>query len=197
MPRIAVFGGSFNPPTLAHEAIIRRCLELPQFDEVWVLPSGSRADKAIPTNDQHRLEMLHAMHSASFADDPRLVISDFELRLPRPTETRRTIRELAVVYPDAEFWFVYGNDSYRDMPNWPGAAEFMDDIRALVFGEAAYLPAASDRLCPLPLPAEMSDVSSTAIRAAAVRGGGVGAWVSPAVASYIEQNALYHSPAIL
>jgi nicotinic acid mononucleotide adenylyltransferase len=56
--KILLFGGSFSPPTLAHEAIIAACLDMKDFDEVWVMPSGDRADKVIAIQDEDRLKML-------------------------------------------------------------------------------------------------------------------------------------------
>lgn len=191
MKNIIIFGGSFNPPTRAHEAIIRECLAQPLFDEVWVMPSGSRADKTIPTSDQDRLQMLQLLRHDSFADDPRMVVSDFELQLPRPTATRHTVRALTAAYPDVEFWFAFGDDSLRTMPTWPGAEEFMQNMRMIIFSADPDLPAPSDKRRFVPLPAEMRLVSSTAVRAAATNGGDVDLWVSPAIADYVARRGLY------
>jgi nicotinate-nucleotide adenylyltransferase len=42
---VAFYGGSFNPPTLAHVAIVDHLLENPFFDQVIVKPCGVRSDK--------------------------------------------------------------------------------------------------------------------------------------------------------
>ncbi|HSX30845.1 MAG TPA: nicotinate-nicotinamide nucleotide adenylyltransferase [Candidatus Saccharimonadales bacterium] len=189
--QVLVFGGSFDPPTLAHEAIIRACLDLPGFDEVWAMPSGTRADKSIATSDADRLAMLQTVHSTSFGGDPRLVVTDFELRLPRPTETRVTLRELAVRYPTTGFWLVMGGDSYRNLPNWVGANEYMHDLRLVVVTEEELSITDSDRMRQLHLPAPIQRVSSTEIRETVARGGDVSAWISPAVAEYIARHRLY------
>lgn len=72
MKEIAVFGGTFNPPTLAHQEIIEACLQHPTFDEVWVMPSGERADKDITVEAEDRIAMLEAVKSDVFAGDERL-----------------------------------------------------------------------------------------------------------------------------
>ncbi|MDB6137426.1 MAG: ppnK, partial [Verrucomicrobiaceae bacterium] len=42
--RIALFGGSFNPPGLHHQRIALALLA--RFDEVLVVPCGPRSDKS-------------------------------------------------------------------------------------------------------------------------------------------------------
>src|SRR5688500_12607443 len=96
---ILVFGGSFSPPTLAHEEILRRCLSLPQFDEVWAMPSGDRLDKTIPAEDEDRLAMLEIVKTERFANNPRLHVSAFELELPQPTNTFDTLHWLRAQFP--------------------------------------------------------------------------------------------------
>src|SRR5215813_4590567 len=97
---ILVFGGAFNPPTLAHEAIIRECLALPQFDEVWLMPSGDRLDKQISSSDHDRRHMIRLVHQHAIAQHPRLRVSDFELRRSPPTQTYETVYALQQRHPD-------------------------------------------------------------------------------------------------
>lgn len=192
LPRILIFGGSFDPPTLAHEAIMRACLELPQFDEVWVMPSCSRADKAISTLDEHRLGMLKAVWRTAFEANPRLTVSDLEFRLGPPTRQLRTMRVLSARYPDARFWFAVGGDAYRDMAQWYGARSFMDAIRLVVFTEKDMPSADSNRLIRLHLPAALHDMSSGRVRNALARGADASAWISEPVQQYITEHGLYY-----
>ncbi|HSX17083.1 MAG TPA: nicotinate-nicotinamide nucleotide adenylyltransferase [Patescibacteria group bacterium] len=190
-PRVLIFGGSFNPPTLAHEAIITACLALPQFDEVRVMPSGSRADKQITVSDEARLEMLHMVHKQTFASNPRLRISDFELQLPRPTRLHRTVSELVKKYPDTEFWFAFGGDAYKAMDSWYNANEFIQNLRIVVFTEHDVPEAATGRALHLNIPSPFREMSSSEVRAAIARGADASAWVSQPVLRYIAAHHLY------
>ncbi len=189
--RVLIFGGSFNPPTLAHVAIMRACLALPGFDEVWVMLSRSRADKAISVSDTDRLRMLQLVRHTDFADDSRLVISDFELKLPLPTQTCRTIRELASVYPTTEFWWALGGDSYRDMANWEQAETFINDIRVVLFTEVDMPDLDPKRVMRLHLPTEVQSMSSSEARAALASGQDVSGLISPSIIPYLTQHKLY------
>jgi nicotinate-nucleotide adenylyltransferase len=191
--KILLFGGSFNPPTLAHEAIIEACLALPEFDEVWVMPSGSRNDKAIPTSDEHRQRMAEIVRGERFASDPRLVISDFELGLPRPTSTYRTVAALAKAYPDVEFWWALGADSYHSMPTpaWEHGAELQKTLNLLVFSRDTGSAVTNDNVTYMQLPPPLRQISSTHVRSAIAENNHIDAAISPPVLRYIREHNLY------
>jgi len=192
---ILIFGGSFSPPTLAHEAIARACLALPGFDEVWLLPSGGRADKTISFDDNDRLAMLRLVRVERFAGDSRLVISDFELQLPRPTQTYKTVEALAAAFPDCEFRFVYGADSYAGMPHWPHGRELQKTLPMLVFERGGMsLATAANVLCQ-PMPTDFASVSSTQVRHVLECGGDLSGLVSPPIARYVQRITKASRPA--
>jgi nicotinate-nucleotide adenylyltransferase len=189
--QIIIFGGSFNPPTHAHEAIIAACLGLPQFDEVWVMPSGDRADKTIVTSDEHRLAMLDIVKKEVFANNPRLVISRFELGLPRPTRLHRTVHALAKAYPNTTFWFAFGGDAYTNMRSWYKADEFIDSLDVIVFTDRTVTETATGRTIKLQIAKPFQQISSTQVRQAVAQGENAKNWLSPAIATYINRHNLY------
>lgn len=177
---IAVFGGTFDPPTLAHEAIIRACLERTDMDEVWVMPSGDRPDKPDMRDGEARLRLLHAVLQESFNEDPRLKVSDFEMRLPQPTQTYLTVRALRHAYPEGSFWYVFGADSYQDMPTWRGGSELRRTLGMLVVPRAGYeLPEAGKLVRHLHI--RDHGISSSQVRGRMQAGKSIQHLVSPGV----------------
>lgn len=193
--RVIIFGGAFNPPTLAHQQIMANCLELSGYSEVWVMPSGDRHDKTMSSDDAERMAMLNLIKTKEFDNEPRIVISDFELNLPRPTETLVTLGALAIEHPDKEFWFVYGADSYNSMPTWPGGTELQSKISALVLArDGIELPPESDQVKHMPNIHETTAlVSSTEVRAAVRQQANISGMVADSVRRFIMQRALYAS----
>lgn len=190
MSEIAIFGGTFDPPTLAHEAIIASCLDRPDMDEVWVMPSGSRPDKPSMLSDCIRLEMLDEVHAESFSSDEKLVITNFEMKLPRPTQTADTVKALKRDCPQDNFWFVFGADSYWDMPNWKSGEELRRDLSMLIVPRSG-----------MTMPPEVGNVrhlkvdqpvSSTIVREAIMAGRPVNGFVSSAIARYLDNNRCYN-----
>lgn len=43
--KIGVLGGSFDPPTISHLQLCSEALNVLNFDEIWMIPCGSRRDK--------------------------------------------------------------------------------------------------------------------------------------------------------
>jgi pantetheine-phosphate adenylyltransferase len=71
MTRIAVYPGSFDPPTRGHEDLIRRSLVL--ADQLVVAVTENAAKQALFTVEE-RLEMLGAM----VGSDPRIRVATFQ-----------------------------------------------------------------------------------------------------------------------
>lgn len=63
--RIAILGGSFDPPTISHLQIAGEVVNLLKMDQVWIVPCGSRADKPQLNSPQQRFEMIK-MAAAEF-----------------------------------------------------------------------------------------------------------------------------------
>lgn len=54
MKKILFYPGTFNPPHLGHASAVLVALKDIAFDEVWILPSGKRVDREIPTSVEDR-----------------------------------------------------------------------------------------------------------------------------------------------
>lgn len=189
---VAIFGGTFDPPTRAHEAIVQACLDQSHIDEVWLMPSGQRTDKPGMTHVDTRLAMLELVITATFGDNPRLKICNLEMVMPQPTHTAQTHEALQQVYPDIHFWFVFGADSYHDMPNWEYGEELRREMAILVMDRTGFeLPTETDGLRHLPILDLEHPISSTLVRQHAQTGNDVEPFVNQAVSDFIRQTALY------
>src|ERR1700721_902658 len=122
-PRIAFFGGSFDPPHLGHLAVARAAQEALHLDHVLFAPVGSQPLKprgaTAPFKD--RLEMTRL----AIADDPEFEISllDAPHADGAPNYTLDTMHSLPAHLPGAETFLLLGADSFALLRNWRGAAE--------------------------------------------------------------------------
>jgi nicotinate-nucleotide adenylyltransferase len=190
--KVVIFGGAFSPPTLAHEAISAALLHLPDFDEVWVMPSGDRIDKHMSARDHDRMAMLERVQKERFADEPRLKITDFELRMSRPSKTYDTLTALEKTFPGTEFWFAYGPDSYVSMPNWPSGKKLQQKVKVVLFSSGGPKVTVHGPVIRLDIPDKFGDTSSTMARRLAAEGAkDFGRVVSQPVADYIQEHSLY------
>ncbi len=145
--RVALFGGSFDPPHLGHVAICKWLFQRGAADEVWVIPCFRHPfDKALsPFEDRYAMCQL-----AFRKQGLPIEVLDIERRLGGVSYTLRTIEALLQEYPDWRFTFVTGADVESDSAGW----HRFDAIRELV--EIVRLPRGP--LSPIP------DISSTEIR---------------------------------
>jgi nicotinic acid mononucleotide adenylyltransferase len=76
-----IYGGAFNPPTLAHKAILEACAKVAKRHngEVWVMPSGDRTDKEIPVSRDTRMTYIDALIRDIDARDIPITVTTIEL----------------------------------------------------------------------------------------------------------------------
>ncbi len=193
--RIAILGGSFNPPGLHHRRIAECLLSTKQFDAVRVLPCGLRQDKGFGgITISNRAEML----ALTFSDLPGVVLDLSDIA---KTEFTRTIdldarmkKEL-----DAEIVHVIGTDLVRGGADgqseiqtaWHRGDEVWRTLKFAVLERHGFAVEEKD----LPPNADYFVVnfpgSSTEIRERRKQGRSIDGLVMPAVAKYIEENDLY------
>ena len=87
--RIALYGGTFDPIHLGHLEVARKVSRLFEIDELWFVVAQVAPHKAAleVTPALHRYAML----ALATQDDPRLLISTFELDAPGPLLHRRHV----------------------------------------------------------------------------------------------------------
>ena len=183
-----IYGGAFNPPTLAHQLILNACTQLAEeFDgEVWLLPSGNRADKQITVPEATRLHFLEAMADATPA--PSLVqVETLELHRNKNVETYDTMVELATLYPDREFHWVFGSDSTQTMATWDHGDWIIENAHIIAVNRTGYtINPDLKHVTMLNLPE--SDMSSTLVRQRAGMGEDYTSLVLPTIHTLIEMT---------
>jgi nicotinate-nucleotide adenylyltransferase len=178
--RVALFGGSFNPPHLGHELAAFYVLQTAGVDQLWMIPCFKHPfEKALePFEDRFRLCEL-----AAAALGPRAHVSDVERELGEESRTLRTVQALMARHPQHSFAWVIGADLVAESATWYGAEELRRLVPLIVVGRAG---AGGPRQ-----PLEIPDVSSTDIRRALGEGKPVSGLVSRAVLDYIYARGLF------
>lgn len=189
MKEAIIYGGAFNPPTRAHQAILKACVEvaLKREAEVWIMPSGTRTDKQITVDHETRLRLTDAL-CASIGSLAVLVRTELcELFANETTETYNTYRYLKQNYPDYNQTWVFGADSVNTMKGWGYGLELWNNLSMLV------IPRPGVSVCELPpratlLPIETPNVSSTQVREQLLSGKTVNELVPKEVASVLQSQ---------
>ena len=115
--KIAVYGGSFNPPHLGHVAAARAAIEALRPDRLLVMPTNTPPHKQLEQNSPSPAERLKLCRLA-FGDVPGAEVSDLEIRRKGKSYTADTVAALREKYPDAELCLVMGTDMFLSFRSW-------------------------------------------------------------------------------
>ena len=125
-------------------------------------------------NDELRLQMARL----AVENVEGIVVSDYEMHLPKPSYTWNTLQALSKDYPDEEFVLMIGGDNWQLFDRWYRAEDIKANYEMVVYtrtpGDPGYI-----------------DISSTDIRRRIREGRGIRRLVPKAVADYIKENKLY------
>ena len=117
MPRVGIFGGSFNPIHLGHLLLADEIVEFLQLDQVLFVPAAEPPHK--PARGLAPARDRYAMTELAISGDPRFAISDLELRRPGPSYTVDTLEALrAAMRPDVSFYLLIGSETFLELLSW-------------------------------------------------------------------------------
>lgn len=179
-----IFGGSFNPPHLAH--VLALAVVHARFDveRILVVPTYQHPfAKSLASYD----DRVH-MCELAMGFLPRVEVSRVEEELGGESRTLRTLEHLRARHPDWNLRFVMGADLMAESSKWYGFEKIVAIAPPIVLGRVGV---EYDGAPPAVLPA----ISSTEVRAMI----GAGQWadleplVPREVLAYARARGLYQS----
>lgn len=116
--RIALFGGTFDPPHRGHLSIAAAAADAFRLDTVLFTPAGRQPLKpdAVPAPFADRIAML----SLASIPDPRFAVSNLDAPHTdgTPNYTVDTLAALHQLVPEAIVFNLVGADSFLNLPRW-------------------------------------------------------------------------------
>jgi nicotinate-nucleotide adenylyltransferase len=137
-PRIGLLGGSFNPAHGGHREISLKALEALRLDAVWwlVSPGNPLKDETEYAPYEERLA-----EARRIAAHPRIIVSNFEAR-QNLRYTIDTLDALAALWPQTQFVFLMGADSFASFHRWKDWRRIASRIPLAVFNRPGHEDAA-------------------------------------------------------
>jgi nicotinate (nicotinamide) nucleotide adenylyltransferase len=202
--RLGIFPASFNPPTLAHLALIRRARQRVNLDEILILLDAQAMDKRIiGAGLQDRVLMLKRL----FQRDPRVSIGISNRGL-----FAEKLEPLRAMYPfPIMFTFIVGFDTILRVMDKRYYSN-RDETLGRLFRQCEFLVANRegkdepffdalfcreenqpyrDKVSFIALPSRFSFVSSSLIRENLREGKSVQDWVPVSILRFIRKKGLY------
>ena len=187
--RVALYGGSFNPPHLCHQLACAVALATarPAVDEVWLVPAFEHAfgKQLAPFEDRHEMCVR-----AGRIFGERVKVSRIEETLGGSSYTIRMVEALRAQHPEHELTLLIGADLVEERVRWHRWAELEPLVDFLVVGRHG------TRTVPLgphdhEVPIELPEVSSTEVRRRLVAGESTIGMLDDEVSRYISERGLY------
>ncbi len=178
--KVAILGGSFNPPHLSHALLGVAVLTAEPYDALWVLPCADHPfGKSLAP-----FALRQQMCVAAFENVANTHVLDVEQRLPAPNYTVQTLRYLRAACPGLQPAFVVGTDILAELDRWrePDALQQLCDF--IVIPRGGY---PREGRLELQLP----EVSSTEIRDRIATGKDASGLLSHKVETLIATSGLY------
>ena len=174
--KTGIFGGSFNPIHNGHISLAKQLKKTAGLDEVWLMVSPQNPLKQTSDLLDDKLRLQMARLAVETVEG--IVVSDYEMHLPKPSYTWNTLQALSKDYPDHEFVLMIGGDNWQHFDRWYRAEDIKANYEIVVYtrtpGDPGYI-----------------DISSTDIRRRIREGRGIRRLVPKAVADFIKDNKLY------
>ncbi len=189
---VGLFGGSFNPPHVAHLVVAEIARDQFGFDEVWWIPNAKPPHKSSDelTDVEHRVEMTRR----AIADNPAFRLCKIEVERAGVSYTVQTIRTLQEQHPDTDFGLLIGSDSLDHFAEWHRPDEIAERVPLVVYKRPGVIDVVPDprftrhvRFVAAPV----MEVSGTEIRSRCRSDRSIRYLVPKSVRTYIAEHGLY------
>lgn len=206
MRRWALYGGTFDPFHLAHEAVSIGLLRSGLYERVFVMTSGDSPHKSMSGRPPAvlRYAMAHLNLSDHMQRDRRLVLSDWEILQEGPSYTVKTLEFLQRIDEDVELSLIGGSDVLHEILGWYEPLRIMEIARLTIVHRPGFADEKDHRQAELLrqeygarisfVPIATPEVSSSQIRQQIADGIDPNDLpLHPKVSNFIKEHHLYHA----
>ncbi len=196
--RLAVFGGTFDPPHNGHLALCLYARELLTADRLVISVSNNPLKDNPLSSDRERVAMTELLAETINGTGAVAEVCSWELNRGHPSYTIDLMAYLEEVYSSPDMTLLIGEDNYRNFRQWKSWEELIRRYHIIVFGrkpdggadfDAAGLESLHDqrfRRIDFNLP-----LSSTEIRNRIASGEDCSCRIPSSIWQYIVEEGLY------
>lgn len=195
MKKYGIFGGTFNPPHIAHYTLAEEVRKILNLDKIIFIPSALP-----PLKDISRIvEIKHrfVMAKIAFERNKYFEVSDIEIKINNSKSyTIDTLIKLNDIYKNesVKFYLILGLDSIIDFPKWKSPEKLFDYAEVVIIKRpGSKITDVKREFAEKAMFVDVSqlDVSSTQIRENIKNNISIKSLVLPEIEQYIEKNNLY------
>lgn len=186
--KLGFFGGSFNPPTIAHYNLVKQALLQYNFDKVYFVPMNDYYPKPGLISIDDRIKMLEKMCE----HDEKICVSTIEKEIPNHSTAIDSLMLIENRYSNDDVYFFMGEDNFSKMKTWKDY-ENLKKYNYIVFqrDEKCHSQINLENVIYMKN-SENLKISSTIIRNRLKNNQSIDEFVTREVKNYILENKLYN-----
>lgn len=133
--KIGIFGSSFNPVHIGHLIIAEQARYRLDLEKILFVPTANPYHKQVELVDfKHRYNMAQLVCE----DNEYFDISNIEEKIEGNSYSFDVINELKKIFPNDEFYFIIGSDSFNNISTWYRYEELLNMIKLVIFKRPGY-----------------------------------------------------------
>ncbi len=197
--KIAILGGSFDPPHLGHFFIAQQVQELLKMDQVWLMPAYHHPFNRNLSDISHRVAMTRLLET------DHIKLSAYEQKHNPTSFTIDTLNGLKSDYPENDYYWITGSDQLEHFQKYKDWQEIIKKHNLIIFPREWMLPhlkeTVKEKLMLKTIPENvivlqsddlfLTNISSTKIRERVKNNASIKFFVPVGVEDYIRENKLY------
>lgn len=130
---VIIYGGSFNPPTIAHVFMVKYIMNELKPEQFLVVPTYQPPHKNVSDiNVYEKFDMV----KETFEEIPGVKVTDIEYDLEGVSYTYKTLEVLSKKYDD--LYLLIGMDSFLSFPKWYKTEKILSYAKILVLKRGGY-----------------------------------------------------------
>ena len=134
MSKIGFFGGSFNPPTIAHFEIVKSALREINLDKIIIVPMGDKYKKNGLVSFEHRYNMIVKM----FENEPNVEVSRMQANQKEISYAIDSFEIIDKEYKNDERFFIMGIDNFSKIETWKSNDKLILNRKFIIFQRENY-----------------------------------------------------------
>lgn len=132
--RIALYGGSFDPPHNGHRKLVETFWkEFPDTKKLCIVPNRVSPFKSVKYFTAEECFLLSKINFKGIQDD-KTEVMDLEIKKKTPSYSFETILDIKKLHPQSELDLILGDDQLEDLSKWKEFSIILREVsRFIIF----------------------------------------------------------------
>jgi len=190
MQKIGIFGGSFNPIHCGHLSMAHLACEQFHLDALFLVPTKNHPfeKETLTVSAEQRVKMVEL----AITKEPLFHCYRGEIDRDGVSYAIDTIEQLQSEYPNAELFYLIGEDNLPTFTKWHRYSEILENVTLIVASRPGYSYDETTLLCkPTFFPSPEWGLSSSTIRKYLAEGFSCSYLIPNEVQKYCLENKVY------